>query len=350
MIHDKPVKIIIGTMVLALLAGAIGVSYIMYQQGTATPATNQTQKPITPATSSFEWVTFSSPDYPFSFQYPKGWIINEQALGVQVSTGIVDNREYTINIGKAENPRNLTAKQWIEDSISQNKVISDRGEAPALQYQGVNYFTVAGDDKAGYGMQGVFSYDSNRDSVAYAHGNGMYTFDFPSKEENENFVDPVKNYEVALKIMETFHATGTAITPTTKTYADDVNKVVFTYPSNAEVLKSTMSNNDVLIKRDNDIHIQINYYPSAVAYDNYPSLDALFKDRESGKVMANRSKITFNGMPAWQYQENGATTAYTILVPHEQGSFHIISYMWRETAGQRTPAEIAVTNSIHFTK
>ncbi|GEM_PF-6329497 len=180
------------------------LSYVFYFSGKNKTVTNNQTTNVSNANNQNEWQTYNSEILEFSIQYPSDWQIEEAP---HFTNGVVDkiggllvykqnegaSKRFQLSIFKEDNPRELSSQAWAQDLISKSEDIRIR-EIGQVDIGGYT----------GYGITGVFAGDGINEELFLANAQSMYTFVYPVKEENENYLNPIENYEIVKKIIATF--------------------------------------------------------------------------------------------------------------------------------------------------
>jgi len=180
------------------------VSFIYYFSGKNKANTNNQIAYVNYANNQNNWQTYESDLLGFSIQYPSDWQIEEAP---HYTDGVVDrvgglliyqqnegaSKRYQLSIFKEDNLAELSSQKLAQDftNKSEDSRIQQIGQVNIGIYEG-------------YGVTNVFAGDGLDEELFFANGTSSFTFIYPIKENNENYFNPIENYDVTERIIQTF--------------------------------------------------------------------------------------------------------------------------------------------------
>lgn len=188
-------------MLLVLVGGA--AYYFGTQKGkipfntTSTPGSAKPEQ--TPdVTSNWKTQTYGS----ITLKYPSEWQIEGGGVNEKLFVGPVINGypTYHVEFNLGTNPANLTSKEYVA------KFLDSMKGGPGFHFGSQEDIMIGG--KPAVVLHSVFAFDQSSEEIFVVDGDKLLTIDFPSKSENANLLDPVKNYDVVQQILSTIKFTN----------------------------------------------------------------------------------------------------------------------------------------------
>jgi len=211
--NKKGLSQITAIIILLLIIGIIVVGgyYLLDNKNKKINTLYNVNKPI----NISNWQIYKNEEYKFSAKYPSDWkqettprFYKENKLpgfgGIiiykeQTSQGL----RYGLSISLEENPQSLSAKQWVEKIIEDNKMSYMKNEAPyLLDYKSTSEVKING--YFGYAIFGLNDLEGRVDRLYLSRENKIFVFTYPIAEVNPNYFDPIENNKIALEILTTF--------------------------------------------------------------------------------------------------------------------------------------------------
>lgn len=143
------------------------------------------------------WQTYSNTQYGLEFKYPKNWRISDDlpigeiGMGPAYSLG-----DYTVWITVSNNQNMLSSSAYLD------KVINDAKTHPEpLIFSSRENLMI--DGLPASKLIGVFAFDHNGEEIYIVKNNIVFFINYMVRAENQNYTEPIKNYDVVQKILST---------------------------------------------------------------------------------------------------------------------------------------------------
>lgn len=162
-----------------------------------------------------DWQTYTNKDYGFGIKYPADWKLETAPKFYKENEtpgfgGIYIFKEeasqglrYQLSLFIEENKENLSAEDWVNKLINENKTSYQKGKTPNIyNYQSSGEIKV--NEYSGYAIFGLNDLEGRVNHYYISKDNKIFEFIFPTAEDSPNYFNPTENYKIAQKILDTF--------------------------------------------------------------------------------------------------------------------------------------------------
>lgn len=184
------------TLAVLLVAAAF---FVGFQLGHKNGSETNSQSNVDD-TNQVTWVSYTDSILPITFQMPDSWSTSRfenssTTFTIQAGEGF----NYYIRIGIADNPSNLSAKDYalqaVEDGIHNPYFDGFLDFGKNKQYEG-------------WRITYVFTTESENEITYVEHNRTIYFFDRLMRSENDTYPNAIENYDISDQILSTLEFTN----------------------------------------------------------------------------------------------------------------------------------------------